>query len=163
MLKNAKAYDGYVNAVKKTIDESTKAKLYEEYTAKYGDKYQNWKEDMFWEEYAADVAGDLVQDVTYGKSLINAILSENTTNDVKRSKLRAIGEVLQELIRKVQVAWRKHTGTYKMGEAASYVNNLIEVHKELLRAYHGLSVDNAGVDGIMESRNNSDESAMLVD
>ena len=65
-------------------------------------------------------------------------MSENATNDVKRSKLRAIGDVFIGLGRKMWVAWRKHTGTYKMGEAASYVSNLVEVHKELLRAYNSL-------------------------
>ena len=158
MLKNANpdAYNSYVNAVMNTIGERTKAKLFEEYTAKYEGKYSGWNEAMFWEEYAADVAGDLVQDVTYGKSLINAIVSENTTNDVKKSKLRAISDVFIELGRKLRrvasVAWRKHTGTYKMGEAASYVSNLVEVHRELLRAYHGLSVDNVSSNDIMESR-----------
>lgn len=170
MLKknNEASYESYVEAVKKTIADETRGELYEKYSERYDEVYPDWSEETFWEEYASDVAGDLAEDVTFGKNLIEAIAKENIGTDVKKNRLRAIEETLRGLITKIRVAWRKKTGQFGIGEAAVYEKNLMEVHRELLKAYSALTVDNASVNDIMESRsggsgNEISEDAVLFD
>ena len=135
---NAEAYAEFEKVVKekfrKEFAHEVEADLESRYE-KAGGAYENFTDEMKLEEYAADVAGDMLINPEYSQSLIDAIRSSNEAVEVKRGKLYAVAEAVRNVIMKLRSAVQKLRGTYEYGEATRYISDLQAVHQALAKAY----------------------------
>ena len=156
---NAEAYREFEKVVKDKFRKEFAHEVEADYESRYenaGGVYENFTDEMKFEEYAADVAGDMLINPEYSQSLINAITESGERVDVKKSKIKAIAEAVRSVVVKLRSALQKMRGTYEYGEATRYINDLQAVHQALVKAYREIGNKKATsgeVEGMKQSAN----------
>ncbi|MGM9551512.1 MAG: hypothetical protein ACI3XA_04585 [Clostridia bacterium] len=140
--ENQEAYNNIIDIVKKGFKGKNAEARISYLKEKYGERYSDYytlDNELFWEEYAADIMGDMSDKNAYGRGILNDILNSDLSPEKKKTAVKAFAEGLRKLIVKVRsVIGKSKYRNYAEMQAYEFVNNAIEIHKEAAKAYRDL-------------------------